>query len=104
MAVKRAPVRPFRTRPAKIRHAVLPPDRSILVISDVHGNLPYLRGLLEKTGFSPEDVLILDGDLLEKGRQSLDTLRFVTALAKTHTVYAVSGNCDWWVPDRKSVV
>ena len=98
MAVRRAPIRPFRTRPAHILRTELPPERRILVISDVHGNLPYLRALLEKARFSPDDVLILAGDLLEKGRQSLDTLRFVTALAKTHTVLAVSGNCDWWVP------
>ncbi len=98
MAARRAPIRPFRTRPARILRTALPPDRRILVISDVHGNLPYLRGLLEKARFSPDDVLILAGDLLEKGRQSLDTLRFVTETAQTHTVWAVSGNCDWWVP------
>ena len=98
MAARRSPIRPFRTRPARIVRIALPRDRRILVVSDVHGNLPYLRALLEKARFSPEDVLILAGDLLEKGRYSLDTLRYVTALSKTHTVHAVSGNCDWWVP------
>ena len=98
MEARRAPIRPFRTRPATVARMALPPDRRILAVSDVHGNLPYLRGVLEKARFSPDDVLILVGDLLEKGRQSLDTLRYVTALAKTHTIYAVSGNCDWWVP------
>jgi hypothetical protein len=34
-------------------------------------------------------VLILHGDLLEKGPQSLDTLRYVVALAETHTVRLV---------------
>ena len=98
MNVRRAPVRPIRTRPAVILRTELPKNRRILAISDVHGNLPYLQGLLEKARFTPDDVLILVGDLLEKGRQSLDTLRYVTVLSKTHTVYAVSGNCDWWVP------
>ena len=98
MTARRSPIRPVRSFPARIARMTLPPDRRILVVSDVHGNLPYLRGLLDKARFSPEDVLILDGDLLEKGPYSLDTLRYVTALAKTHTVYAVSGNCDWWIP------
>lgn len=98
MTARRAPIRPVRTRPATILHRELPQDRRIIAVSDVHGNLPYLRGLLEKVGFCPDDMLILVGDLLEKGPQSLDTLRYVTALSKTHTVLAVSGNCDWWVP------
>jgi len=54
--------------------------------------------LLNRLCFSPEDILVIVGDLLEKGSQSLDTLRYVAALSETHTVYAVSGNCDWWVP------
>ena len=98
MAEHRAPIVPRRFRPARIQKLTLPPHRRILAVSDVHGNLPYLQGLLEKLHFSPEDVLVLVGDLLEKGPQSLDTLRYVTRLAKTHTVYAVSGNCDWWIP------
>ena len=98
MTARRSPIRPIRTIPARVRRLSLPQDRRILAVSDVHGNLPYLRGLLDKARLSPDDVLVLVGDLLEKGRHSLDTLRFVTALAKTHTVYAVSGNCDWWIP------
>ena len=85
-------------RPPIIRHLTLPRDRRILCISDVHGHLRYLQGLLEQVQFSPEDVLLLLGDLLEKGPRSLDTLRYVLALSRTHTVYMVSGNCDWWLP------
>ena len=98
MEARRSPIRPTRTIPARVARLSLPPDRRILAVSDVHGNLPYLQGLLEKARFSPDDILVLVGDLLEKGPRSLDTLRYVTALAKTHTVYAVSGNCDWWIP------
>ena len=98
MTARRSPIRPNRPFPARIARLTLPQDRRILVISDVHGNLPYLRGVLEKAQFCPEDILIFAGDLLEKGPLSLDTLRYVTALSKTHTVYAVSGNCDWWIP------
>ena len=63
-------------------------------ISDVHGNLPWLKGLLERAAFSPEDALVLVGDLVEKGPESLATLRYVMELSRTHTVHALCGNCD----------
>ncbi len=96
MEARRSPIVPKRRVPVRVVNMTLPPERRILAISDVHGNLPYLRGALEKARFGPEDVLILVGDLLEKGPQSLDTLRYVAALSKTHTVIALAGNADWW--------
>lgn len=81
---------------AQIEKLTLPPGRRILAVSDIHGNLPYLKGLLEKARFCDRDVLIIVGDLLEKGRYSLDTLRYVMELSRTHEVHAVCGNCDWW--------
>lgn len=73
-----------------------PPDRRILAISDIHSNLPYLRGLLGQVRFCPDDILVLCGDFMEKGRESLATLRFVMELCRTHTVYPLLGNCDGW--------
>ncbi len=70
------------------------PGRRVIAISDIHGNLLYLQGLLKKLRFSPDDVLILVGDLLEKGTHSLGVLRYVMDLQKTHTVYSLCGNCD----------
>ena len=70
MSARRSPIRPFRTMPARIVRTALPQDRRILAVSDVHGNLPYLRGLLEKTRFCPDDVLVLVGDLLEDSLRS----------------------------------
>ena len=76
---------------------ILPGDRRALVVSDIHGNLPYLEGLLKKTGFSPErDLLIVDGDFLEKGKQSLDTLRYLMRLVENGCCWVVRGNCDGW--------
>lgn len=72
------------------------PGRRILVISDVHGNLPYLRGVLEKARFGAGDLAIFDGDFLEKGAQSLATLRFVMELCESGRAMAVCGNCDDW--------
>lgn len=81
-----------------IASTALPENRRIIVISDIHGNLAYLQGLLARVAFSRDDVLILLGDLLEKGPDSLGTLRYILRLAETHDVRAVAGNCDWWVP------
>ncbi len=98
MAERRSPIVPLRRVPPRVVRAPLPQGRRILAVSDVHGNLPYLKGLLEKARFGPEDVLVLVGDLLEKGRWSLDTLRFVAELSKTRTVLPLCGNADWWYP------
>ena len=81
---------------ARIESLSLPPNRRILVMSDIHGNLPYFEGLLKQLGYSERDLLILDGDLLEKGTQSLALLRRVMALSAAGNVYTVCGNCDGW--------
>ena len=78
---------------------VLRPDigsgRRVIAVSDIHGNLPFLKGVLDKAGFGLSDVLVLVGDLFEKGRESLAVLRWLLELGETHTVYSLSGNCDY---------
>ena len=81
---------------AVIHKRILPPGRRILAVSDVHGNLAYLRGLLSQVRFSAKDVLVLCGDLMEKGPESLATLRYVMELSRGHTVWPLLGNCDGW--------
>ncbi len=80
--------------PDTIRTIELPADRRAFAVSDIHGELDYLKGLLDKIAFSPDDILLLLGDLIEKGPQSIETLRFIMRLQRTHTVYVVRGNCD----------
>lgn len=80
--------------PAKVIRPDIPSGRRILVVSDIHGNLPFLQGLLKQVSFSQEDILILLGDMLEKGKESLPLLRYIMELEKTHTVYPICGNCD----------
>ena len=79
-----------------VRRVSFPAGRRVLVVSDIHGHLEYLRGLLAKCAFSPADILVIDGDILEKGPEPLATLRYVMALARDYTVYTVCGNCDHW--------
>ena len=83
--------------PARILPLKIEQGRRILVVSDIHGNLPYLKGLLNKAAFSDSDELIIDGDFLEKGAESLNTLRYIMALSRRGNVHAVCGNCDGWI-------
>lgn len=87
-------MRPYPPEKALVRHMDLPSHRRILAISDIHGNLEFLKGALEAAQFSPDDILFVVGDILEKGKQSLETLRYLMALSTTHTVYPLRGNCD----------
>jgi len=80
----------------RISRPEIDPKKRVLVTSDIHGNLAYLKGLLKKVGFCDDDVLIINGDFLEKGPHSLPTLRYIMELAKKGNVYPVMGNCDDW--------
>lgn len=90
-----APLRPPGFRPARVVRPHIEPGRRVIAVSDVHGNLPFLKGVLETVRFTPDDVLVIVGDLLEKGPDSLATLRYVRELQKAHTVYPLCGNCDY---------
>lgn len=79
---------------ATVQKISLPPDKRVIVISDIHGNLPYLQGLLRKIQFCVEDILILLGDLFEKGKSSLDTYEYLRQLEKDYTVYFLPGNYE----------
>lgn len=81
---------------AKVLPLKIAPGRRILVISDIHGNRTYFNALLEKAGFCGQDELIIDGDFLEKGPDSLGTLRRVMELSEKGNVHAILGNCDNW--------
>lgn len=72
----------------------IPKGQRIIAVSDIHGNLPFFRGLMKKVGLQSDDVLILVGDILEKGKKSLALLRHLMELSKTHTIYPICGNCD----------
>lgn len=69
-------------------------DQRTIVISDIHADLVAFKKLLRKVKFTQQDVLILLGDIVEKGPNSLEILQYVMKLSKTHTIYAVCGNCD----------
>ena len=79
---------------AVVRPLEIPPGRRVLVVSDIHGALLLLKGALRKANFTREDILIVLGDMMERSEGSLDTLRYVIELSRTHTVHTLLGNCD----------
>ncbi|QHQ61323.1 metallophosphoesterase [Anaerocolumna sedimenticola] len=79
---------------ASVKRIVVEENRRMIAVSDIHGNLPGLKKLLNKVSFSKDDYLFIVGDMIEKGPQSLNTLRFIMELCKTHNVFPVKGNCD----------
>jgi len=79
-----------------VKRVNLPDDRRILMISDIHGHAEGLQAVLDQAGFCPKDVLIIVGDMIEKGSESLRTLRLIMQLCQTHTVYPLIGNVDMW--------
>lgn len=87
-------MRPYPHEKALVRRVDLPPGRRVLALSDIHGNLEFLKCALNAAQFTPEDILLVVGDIIEKGKQSLETLRYLMELCKTHTVYPLRGNCD----------
>ena len=83
-------------RRARIRKLNIEPGRRILVVSDIHGNVPYFEGILRDVHFCDDDVLIIDGDFLEKGKESLRLLRILMEMSQRENVHLVCGNCDDW--------
>ena len=83
-------------RPAQILRPDIDPARRVLVVSDIHANIPYFDGVLSRAGFCDDDILIIDGDFLEKSTQSLEMLHRVMELSSRENVYTVMGNCDEW--------
>lgn len=66
---------------------------TLYAVGDVQGCLAPLQCLLKQADFSPSrDQLWLAGDLVNRGPQSLETLRFVRDLGSSGT--AVLGNHD----------
>jgi len=61
-------------------------------VGDIQGCYRELRRLLERVGFSDSDQLWLSGDLVNRGPESLATLRFVRALGAR--AITVLGNHD----------
>lgn len=78
----------------KIHQINIPAGKRILVTSDIHGHGEFLRKLLKKVSFSEDDILVIVGDILERGADSLGTLQYVMKLSEKGNVFALIGNVD----------
>ncbi|MGC4018546.1 MAG: metallophosphoesterase [Muricomes sp.] len=66
----------------------------VIAVSDIHGSAAVFRQLLYKIGFCQYDMLLLLGDYIERGEQSLELLRHIMGLCRQGNVFAIMGNCD----------
>ena len=79
-------------RPARRVWAELPVKR-VIAVSDVHGHCRVFKALLEQVGYRPgEDGLVVVGDLVQKGPENLDTLRYAMELARSPHTFFLHGN------------
>ncbi len=78
----------------QIKEITVESGKRILVTSDIHGNLKYLKSILSKAAFSDSDILFIVGDIIEKGPENLKTLRYVMELCQKGNVIPLIGNVD----------
>ena len=70
-------------------------QKRAVCISDIHGHLELFEKLLDKVGYTPDDTLVLLGDLFLKGPRLHDTLGRLIELSHSPNVHILRGNCDW---------
>lgn len=70
------------------------PGQRLLAVSDIHGHPDRLAQLLRQMDYGGDDILILVGDLIEKGPESLRTVQYVMDLCRQSPVYVSMGNVD----------
>ena len=78
-----------------IKRISLEPGKRVIVISDIHANLQLFKKLLDRVNYQLDDYLFINGDLCEKGDNSLEVVEFVRSLQQSSSnVFIVKGNCD----------
>ncbi|MBQ3128228.1 MAG: metallophosphoesterase [Clostridia bacterium] len=78
----------------KIEHITVDAGKRILVTSDIHGYLSYFKKVIDNACFCDNDILFIVGDIIEKGPESLKTLRYIMELCKKGNVIPLIGNVD----------
>lgn len=68
--------------------------RRIIVIGDLNGNDEAFTRLLAKVRYTRNDILVILGDIVEQGPDSLRTLRHIMELSRQNPVYTVLGDQD----------
>jgi len=69
----------------------------IVVVSDIHAHLSYLKALFQEIDLQPQDHLIILGDFINRGEDSLECLRYVKDLRDRPSTYILKGNHEHFV-------
>lgn len=70
----------------------IPKGKRIIAVSDIHGGVNLLKEILKMVNFSDDDYLIILGDMINRGKNSLETIKYVIELSKRNNVYVIKGN------------
>ena len=69
-------------------------NRNVYVVSDIHNNADGFKRLLKKIQFNENDLLIIDGDIFDRGDKPVE-LYF--EILKYPNIQVIQGNHDVWV-------
>lgn len=67
-------------------------DYKMVVISDIHGHLSTFKNLLREVNLKEEDYLVILGDFINRGPESLAVLNEIVSLLKRPNTYILKGN------------
>jgi len=66
---------------------------TIYVIGDIHGNFEMLQKTVEKMDLNPDDHLVVIGDIINRGPNSLESLDYIMDLSENNkNVHVLMGN------------
>lgn len=69
-------------------------NKRVYVVSDIHNDADGFKELLRQIGFTSEDILIINGDVFDRGEKPVE-LYF--EILKYPNIYIIQGNHDVWV-------
>lgn len=69
-------------------------NKKVYVVSDIHNDADRFKLLLEKIDFAEDDILILAGDIFDRGNQPIE-LYF--EILKHPNIQVIQGNHDVWL-------
>ncbi|XMB86205.1 metallophosphoesterase [Mycoplasmatota bacterium WC44] len=71
----------------------------IIAISDVHGHLEILKSLINKIELKDDDYLVILGDFINRGPDSLGCLIYMKELLLRPNTFVLKGNHEYFVHD-----
>lgn len=69
-------------------------DKNVYVVSDIHNHAEYFKRLLQYINFSENDLLIINGDIFDRGYEPMEVYREIISHPN---IQVIQGNHDVWV-------